>query len=40
MEHNAVINSQYSRREKSELNSVPADITEVFWKKTFPRHCH
>ena len=28
LEHNAVTNSQYSRREAIELNSVPADITE------------
>ena len=28
LEHNAVTNSQYSRRETIELNPVPADITE------------
>ena len=28
LERNAVVNSQYSRRETIELNPVPADITE------------
>ena len=28
LEYNAVTNSQYSRREKIELNPVPAEITE------------
>ena len=28
LHHNAVTNSQYSRKETVELNPVPADITE------------
>ena len=34
MEHNAVTNLQYSRKETTELNSVPADIKEDVLEET------
>ena len=40
MEHNAVTNSQYSRRETIELNPVLADITEDVLEENICKALH
>ena len=40
LEHNAVTNSQYIRRETIELNLCLLISLKMFWKKTFARLCH
>ena len=40
LEHNAVTNSQYSRRETIELNPFLQKFMKMFWRKVFVKHCH
>ena len=38
LKRNAATNLQYIRREAIELNPLPADIYEDFWRKQFAKY--